>query len=339
MTEPLDNLAGRASVGALRDRRVAVLGFGAQGQAHALNLRDSGCQVIIAQRPGGRFEAAVECGFAPVSVAEAAQRADVLIFGLPDEVAPKVFQREILPHLRPGQTLGFMHGFVVHYRQIVAPPQVDVVLVAPKGQGQAVRSEFLSGRGVFALAAVQQDATGGAWPTALGWAAGIGAHRTGILATTFQDETETDLFGEQAVLCGGLTSLIKAGYETLVGAGYPPELAYFECCHEVKLIVDLIYEGGLTYMRQRISNTARFGDVTRGPQVIGPAVRASLRRILEEVRSGAFAREWLDEADAGAPRLKSLTDQDRDHPLERIGAQLRGMMRPAAPSQGPTSRE
>jgi ketol-acid reductoisomerase len=311
----------------LSDKTVAVLGFGSQGHAQALNLRDAGCRVLVAQRKGGpRYDAAVQAGFDPVGLEEAVRAADLLIFGLPDEAAPQVYERQIHPALRPGQTLGFMHGFVIHYGQITPPRNVDVVLVAPKGQGRAVRGEYLAGRGVVSLIAVHQDASGHARQTALAWAAGIGSARAGIIETTFKDETETDLFGEQAVLCGGLTALIKAAFETLVEAGYPPELAYFECCHEVKLIADLVYEGGLTHMRERISNTARFGDLTRGPRVIGPEARAALRELLEEIRSGRFAREWLAESEAGRPRFTELTERDRGHPIEQVGREIRQMM-------------
>ncbi|MBU0640544.1 MAG: ketol-acid reductoisomerase [Planctomycetes bacterium] len=316
-----------ARVDALKEKTIAVLGFGTQGHAQAMNLRDSGCRLLVAQRPGSpRYDAALEANFQPTTLRDAAQRADVLIFALPDEAAPALYQEEIRPVLRAGQTLGFLHGYNIHYRQIVPPADTDVILVAPKAQGRAVRSEYVAARGVAALIAVAQDTSGHARETALAWAAGIGAARAGIIETTFQDETETDLFGEQAVLCGGLTALIKAGFETLVEAGYPPELAYFECCHEVKLIADLIYESGLTAMRERISNTARFGDLTRGPRVIGPEARQAMRQLLEEIRSGQFAREWAAENERGRPQFTGLTDRDRQHKLELIGARLRKLM-------------
>ncbi len=327
--------AQAASVEALRGKTVAVLGFGSQGSAHALNLRDSGCRVVVAQRPGGpRYDEAVAAGFEPRSIAQAVQQADVLIFGLPDDAAGEIHAREIAPHLRPGQTLGFLHGFVIHYRLIQPPPDVDVVLVAPKAQGRGVRAQFLAGRGVLSLIAVAQDATGSARATALGWAAGIGSHRAGLLETTFADETETDLFGEQAVLCGGLSALIRAGFDTLVAAGYPPELAYFECCHEVKLLADLICEGGITYMRERISSTARFGDLTRGGRIIDDTVRARMRDVLAEIRSGDFAREFLEDARAGGRRSSQLLARDRDHPLETVGRALRKLMRGGASPPG-----
>ena len=316
-----------ATVEHLRDKTVAVLGYGSQGHAHALNLRDSGCNVIVAQRPGSsRFDAAVDAGFEPVEIPVAVQAADLLIFGLPDDVAAGVYDAQIRPSLRPDQTLGFIHGFLIHYRLIEPPPHVDVVLVAPKAQGRGVRSEFVAGRGVLALLAIHHDATGGARQTALGWAAGIGAHRAGILETTFKDETETDLFGEQAVLCGGLSALIKAGFATLVDAGYPAELAYFECCHEVKLLADLLYEGGITHMRERISSTARFGDLTRGPRLVGDAVRAAMRSLLAEIQSGQFAREFLSDAERGGELSRELVERDRAHPIEAVGRRLRELM-------------
>lgn len=317
-----------ARVELLAGMTIAVLGYGSQGEAHARNLRDSGLRVIVAQRPGGaRYAAALAAGFEPMEPTAAVRSADLLIFGWPDEAIPALYDEHVRPHLRTGQALGFMHGFVITYCRINPPPDVDVILVAPKAQGRGVRNEYLGGRGVFALVAVEQDATGRALDTALGWAAGIGAGRAGILQTTFRDETETDLFGEQAVLCGGLTALIKAGFETLVEAGYPPELAYFECCHEIKLLADLIHEGGITYMRERISNAARYGDLTRGPRVIGPPVRAAMRQILAEIRSGEFATELAAEAAGGYRRFHELTERDRAHPLERVGQELRATAR------------
>lgn len=302
---------------------IGVLGYGAQGQAHALNLRDSGCRVIVAQRPGTRFEAAIGDGFAPVSIEEAVATADLLISGLPDDAVGGIYAREIQPHLNPEKTLGFMHGFVIHYQLITPPPDVDVILLAPKAQGRGVRNEFLAGRGVYALMGVHQNPTGRARQTALGWAAGIGAQHAGVLETTFADETETDLFGEQAVLCGGMTALIKAGFETLVEAGYPAELAYFECCHEIKLLADLIYEGGITSMREKISSTARFGDLTRGPRIAGEALRMELRAMLDEIRDGRYALEFLEDVRSGRKKMTGLLEKDREHPLERAGRALR----------------
>jgi ketol-acid reductoisomerase len=312
---------------ALLDKTAAVLGFGAQGQAHALNLRDSGLRVVVAQRPGGpRHRAASEAGFEPVDIPSAVRTSDLLIMALPDDAAPDVYREEILPHLRAGQTLGFIHGFNIHYKLIEPPADVDVILVAPKAQGRGVRREYEAGRGVFAFIAIAQDATGRARETALAWAAGLGCGRTGVAETTFAIETETDLFGEQAVLCGGLTALIKAGFETLVEAGYPAEAAYFECCHEVKLITDLLYDGGIAFMRERISSTARFGDVTRGPRVVGDASREAMRKILAEIRSGQFTREFLADRAAGAERISALTDADCTHPVEMVGKALREAM-------------
>jgi ketol-acid reductoisomerase len=316
-----------ATVDSLRAKTVAVLGYGSQGQAHALNLRDSGCSVLVAQRAGGpRFDAAVDAGFEPVPIPDAVKVADLLVIGLPDDAAPQVYENLIRPHLRPGLTLGFMHGFVIHYREIEPPPDVDVVLVAPKAQGRAVRSEYVAGRGVLALIAIHQDASGQARQTALGWAAGIGSNRCGILETTFKDETETDLFGEQAVLCGGLTALVKAGFETLVAAGYPPELAYLECCHEIKLLADLIHDGGIAYMRERISSTARFGDLTRGPRLIGDQTRDEMQKLLAEIRSGQFAQEFLEDNRRGRKLSHDLSERDRAHAIETVGRELRELM-------------
>lgn len=304
----------------LRTRNVAVLGYGAQGHAHAQNLRDSGLRVIVGQRSGRRCDQAVSDGFRPVSVAEATKVGDLLILGLPDETIPEVFRTEIAPNLRPDATIGFLHGFVMHYRLIEVPATCGAALVAPKAQGHGVRSEFVAGRGPAALIAVAHNGNGLARQAALGWAAGIGAHRALILETTFRDETETDLFGEQAVLCGGLTALIRAGFETLVEAGYPPELAYFECCHEVKLLADLIQRHGFEGMRSRISTTARYGDITRGRRVIDDRVRQEMRRVLGEVQSGEFAREFLS-----TPRP---ADPDRTTPIETVGAELRRSLFP-----------
>ncbi len=320
---------------ALDGRTVAVIGYGAQGQAHALNLRDSGVNVVIGQREGSpRHAAATLDRFAPMSVGQAAASADVLILGLPDEAIPEVYEREIRPRLRAGQSLGFLHGFAVRFNRIAVPGTVDVIMVAPKAQGRAVRREFLVGRGVAALVAVGQDASGRARSTALAWAVGIGAGRSAIYETTFADETETDLFGEQVVLCGGLTSLIKAAFETLVEAGYPAELAYFECCHEVALLAELLHDGGLTYMRERISNTARYGDLTRGPRVVNAQAREEMRRILEEIRSGRFAEELAAEQVSGYARFRALTEADRGHLLERVGAEVRKRMWGAAEPGG-----
>lgn len=323
-SDRLQNLTAHATLAPLVGKTVAVLGFGAQGAAHAQNLRDSGLHVVVAQRPGSdRHAAAIAAGFPPLSISAAVQQSDVLISGLPDDAYPRIFAAEIEPHLRPGQTLGFMHGFVMHYGLVRPRPEVDVVMVAPKAQGRGVRDAFTAGQGVVALLALAQDASGNARDTALAWAAGIGADRAAILLTTFKDETETDLFGEQAVLCGGLTALILAAYETLTAAGYPPELAYSECCHEVKLIADLIHAGGIDYMRRRVSSTARYGDVSRGPRVIDNHVHQTLRTILSEVQSGQFAREFLHRS-AALPADARLTE------FEAVGKQFRALANPDA---------
>src|SRR5689334_4026881 len=316
-----------APLDALKGKTVAVLGFGSQGHAHALNLRDSGVKVIVANRrdsANGRL--AAEHGFSPMSVEDAVKQADLIIIGLPDEVQPEVWNKSIKPNLRKGQALGATHGFNIHFKTIVPPKDVDVLMVAPKGPGHLVRSEFEKGGGVPCLLAVHQDATGNARKIGLAWARGVGGARSGIIETTFKDECETDLFGEQAVLCGGLSALIKAGFETLVEAGYPPEMAYFECVHEVKLIVDLIYQGGLDYMRYSISNTAEYGDLTRGPRVVNDQTKSEMRKILAEITSGQFAKEWRAEYEGGLKNFKRLYEADHTHPVETTGRRLRKMM-------------
>ncbi len=312
----------------IRGRRVAVVGYGSQGYGHANNLRDSGvAEVVVALRPDSRSRArAEEAGFRVLTPAEAAAWADVVMVLVPDELQADLYREELAPHLRENAALMFAHGFNIHYRLIEPRPDLDVMMVAPKGPGHLVRSEYLRGAGVPCLLAIHQDATGGAHDLALSYAAAIGGGRAGIIETTFRDEVETDLFGEQVVLCGGLTALIKAGYETLVEAGYPPEMAYFECVHEVKLIVDLIYEGGLANMRYSISNTAEYGDYTRGPRVIGEQARAEMRRILKEIQDGSFAREWVLENRAGQTRFKTLRRLEAEHPIEAVGEKLRAMM-------------
>ncbi len=311
----------------LQGKTVAIIGFGSQGHAHAQNLRDSGIKVIVANRrdsANGRL--AIEKGFDPLSIEDAVKQADLVIMTLPDEVQPEVYQKSIAPHLRPGQCLGATHGFNIHFKTIVPPKDVDVIMVAPKGPGHLVRSEFEKGGGVPCLLAVYQNATGKARDIGLAWAAGVGGARSGIIETTFKDECETDLFGEQVVLCGGLSALIKAGFETLIEAGYPPEMAYFECVHEVKLIVDLIYQGGLDYMRYSISNTAEYGDLTRGPRVITDETKKAMKQILSEIQSGQFAREWRAEYEGGLKNFKRLYEQDNTHPVEVTGRKLRKMM-------------
>jgi ketol-acid reductoisomerase len=311
----------------LRGKTVAIIGFGSQGHAHALNLRDSGVKVIVANRKdsaNGRL--AIEHGFDPMPVADAVKQADLVIITLPDEVQPEVWNKDIAPNLKPTTAIGVTHGFNVHFKTIVPPKDNDVLLVAPKGPGHLVRSEFEKGGGVPCLLAIYQNATGKARDIGLAWARGIGGARSGVIETTFKDECETDLFGEQAVLCGGLSALIKAGFETLTEAGYPPEMAYFECVHEVKLIVDLIYQGGLDYMRYSISNTAEYGDLTRGPRVVTDATKKEMKKILQEIQSGQFAKEWRGEYEAGLKNFKRLYEADNSHPVEVTGRRLRKMM-------------
>lgn len=307
----------------IKNRTIAVIGYGNQGHAQAQNLRDSGCEVIVGARKGKSWERAEEDGFRVYSVGEAAERADIIHLLVPDEQQPDLYREAISPHLREGKTLGFSHGFNIHFRQIVPPPQVDVILVAPKAPGSMVRKMYLQGSGVPGLVAVFQDASGGALKTALAMAKGIGLTRIGVLQTTFKEETETDLFGEQAVLVGGVSELIKAGFETLVEAGYQPENAYFECLHELKLIVDLIYERGIEGMMAAVSNTAEYGGRTRGPRIIGGEARRMMRELLREIQSGDFAREWLEENRKGLPALRRMREEGREHLIEKVGRELR----------------
>ncbi|MBU0719661.1 MAG: ketol-acid reductoisomerase [Planctomycetes bacterium] len=315
-----------ANLPVFRNTRVAVLGYGNQGRAQALNLRDSGAKTVIGQRPGRGFEQAKADGFKPMSVKEAIGASDVLIMALPDEVAPQVFDEQIAAALAPGQALGFVHGFNIRYGFIKPPEEVDVVLVAPKGPGSLVRSMYVAGKGVPALIAVHQDATGHAKRIALAWSCGIGAARAGVAETTFETETETDLFGEQAVLCGGVIELTKAAFDTLHEAGYEPEVAYLECVHELKQVVDLMYERGLAGMREQISNTAAYGGLTRGPRIVNDQTRAELKRILDEVKSGDFAREWAVECKAGGSKFRQLLDTEVNAPLEDAGRRARALM-------------
>ncbi|QCQ21230.1 ketol-acid reductoisomerase [Desulfoglaeba alkanexedens] len=318
---------GDVDARALQGKKVAVIGYGSQGHAQAQNLRDSGIEVIVGQRPGSpNFERAVEDGFQPVSARKAAEAADVIQLLVPDHIQARLYREDVASSMKAGKTLLFSHGFNIHYGQIVPPAGVDVVMVAPKGPGHLVRSEYARGAGVPALVAVQQDASGNALQTALAYARGIGATRAGVMETTFKEETETDLFGEQAVLCGGVSELIKAGFETLVEAGYQPEIAFFECMHELKLIVDLIYQGGLEYMRYSISDTAEYGDYTRGRRVVTEETRKAMKAILEEIQSGAFAREWILENQAGGPMFRALRARERAHLVEEVGKKLRAMM-------------
>jgi ketol-acid reductoisomerase len=316
-----------ADLNLLQRKKVAVIGYGSQGHAQAQNLRDSGAEVIIGQRPGSaNYETAIKDGFNPVSAREAAEVADIIQMLVPDHAQSGLYSEEIAPSMKAGKTLLFSHGFNIHFGQILAPANVDVVMIAPKGPGHLVRSEYVRGAGVPALVAIHQDASGQALQTALAYAKGIGATRAGVIETTFREETETDLFGEQSVLCGGVAELIKAGFDTLVEAGYQPEIAFFECMHEVKLIVDLIYQGGLAYMRYSISDTAEYGDLTRGKRIITAETRATMKKILEEIQTGAFAREWILENQAGRPMFRALREREKGLLLEEVGTRLRAMM-------------
>ena len=311
----------------LDGRTIAVIGYGSQGHAHALNLRESGARVTVGLRQdGASWRRAAAEGLDLRPVAEAAAAADIIMMLVPDQTARAVYEAGVAPALAPGKTLMFAHGFNVHFQEITPPANVDVSMIAPKSPGHLVRSEFQAGRGVPALVAVHQDASRHALQDALAYAAGIGCTRAGVIETTFREETETDLFGEQAVLCGGVTALVKAGFDTLVQAGYSPDLAYFECMHELKLIVDLMYRGGLKFMRYSISDTAEYGDYTRGPRIITDEVREEMQEILAEIRSGTFAREWIDECRNGAKRFQALRVRENDHLIERVGAKLRAMM-------------
>ena len=316
-----------ADLGLLKGKKVAIIGFGSQGHAQALNLRDSGVDVLVSEVQGTpNFELAVKYGFKPVSAAEAAKKAQVVQILTQDHVQASLYENDLKPHMGAGKTLLFSHGFNIHFGQILPDPKVDVIMVAPKGPGHLVRSEYEKGAGVPCLVAVEQDASGKALATALAYAKGIGATRAGVLETTFREETETDLFGEQAVLCGGVSELVKAGFDTLVEAGYAPEIAYFECFHELKLIVDLFYQGGLEYMRYSVSDTAEYGDYTRGPRIITEETRDEMRQILYEVQTGEFAKEWILENQARRPVFNALRRQEAEHPIEAVGKKLRAMM-------------
>ncbi|MDQ1489994.1 MAG: ketol-acid reductoisomerase [Actinomycetota bacterium] len=316
-----------ADLGLIEGKKVAVLGYGSQGHAHALNLRSSGVDVRVGLREGSSSWAKAEAaGLKVASIADASSEADVIMVLLPDTEQAKAYKEWIEPNLRDGDSLAFAHGFNIHFGQIRPPKGVDVWMIAPKGPGHLVRRTFEEGGGVPALVAVGHDATGKAKDVALAYAKGIGATRAGVLDTTFKEETETDLFGEQVILCGGLTELIKAAYETLVDAGYQPESAYFECLHEVKLIVDLIYEGGISNMRFSISDTAEYGDMTRGPRIVTAETRAEMKKILNEIQTGAFAKEWILENQANRPVFNALRRQSAEHPIEAVGSQLRAMM-------------
>lgn len=316
-----------ADISIIQNKTVAVIGYGSQGHAHANNLQDSGVKVVVGLRPGSTSAAKAEqAGIAVSPVEQAVANADLVMVLAPDEHQAKLYREHIEPHLKNGSALAFAHGFNIHFGQIAPRPDLDVFMIAPKGPGHLVRSTYTQGGGVPSLIAVHQDASGRAKDLSLSYAVAIGAGRAGIIETTFREETETDLFGEQAVLCGGLTALAQAGFETLVDAGYAPEMAYFECLHELKLIVDLMYEGGIANMRYSISNTAEYGDLTRGPRIITEETRWEMQRILQEIQSGEFAREFILENQAGAPTLKAKRRLGRDHSIEVVGEKLRGMM-------------
>ncbi len=313
--------------GALTGKTIAIIGYGSQGRAHAQNLRDDGHRVVVGLREGSSSHAiATADGIATASIAAAASGADIVMMLAPDEEQPAIYLREVVSNLKPGAALTFAHGFGIHFGTIAPPANVDVIMIAPKGPGRLVRSEYQGGRGVPCLVAIHQDATGNARTIAFAYASAIGGGRAGILETTFREETETDLFGEQAVLCGGLTELVTAGFETLTDAGYAPEMAYFECLHEVKLIVDLMYERGIEGMRDAISNTAKYGDYTRGPRIVTDETRAEMKKILAEIRSGAFAQEWVAEHAAGKPSFNRHREKAAAHPIEAVGTDLRNLM-------------
>jgi ketol-acid reductoisomerase len=317
-----------ADVNLIKGKKVAVIGYGSQGHAHALNLKDSGVkEVRVALRPGSATAAkATGAGLEVMTPADAARWADMVMIVTPDELQARLYAEDLAPNLKQGAAIAFAHGFAVHFKLIDPRPDLDVFMVAPKGPGHTVRSEYVKGGGVPCLVAIERNPSGNALEIALSYASAIGGGRSGIIETTFREECETDLFGEQVVLCGGLTALIQAGYETLVEAGYAPEMAYFECLHEVKLIVDLMYEGGIANMRYSISNTAEFGDYTRGPRIIDEHVRAEMKRVLADIQSGRFARDWVLENQAGQPSFKAMRRRGAEHPIEQVGERLRGMM-------------
>ena len=324
----------------LTGKTIAVIGYGSQGHAHALNLRDTGHQVIIGlPASSASREKARAQKLEVVDPSEAAKRGDVIVILIPDHIQPKVYQESIAPHLGKGKTLLFAHGFNIHFKGIVPSPEVDVVMIAPKSPGHRMRELFQEGIGVPALLAVEQDASGNAEKTALAYAKGIGCLKAGVIRTTFKEETETDLFGEQTVLCGGVSALITSAFETLVNAGYQPEIAYFECLHELKLIVDLIYQGGIKYMRYSVSDTAEYGDYTRGPVVIDQHVRDTMKKVLADVQNGSFAREWMNENETGRKRFLEMRAKAQDHPIERVGAELRKMMAWNRPAEEATAAQ
>ena len=311
----------------MKDKTVAIIGYGSQGHAHALNLKDSGANVVVGLYEGSKSWAKAEAaGLRVMTAAEATIEADIVMMLIPDEKQASTYQKDVAPNLRPGMALAFAHGFNIHFDQIIPPADVDVFMVAPKGPGHLVRRVFTEGQGVPCLIAVHQDATGRAYDLGLAYAKGIGGTRAGVLATTFREETETDLFGEQAVLCGGVTALITAGFETLVEAGYEPESAYFECMHEMKLIVDLMYEGGMAKMRHSVSDTAEYGDYVSGKRIITDETKKAMRQVLTEIQDGTFANKWLLENQANRPAFNAMRKRAVNHPIEKVGAELRGMM-------------
>lgn len=316
-----------ANLEVLKGKKIAIIGYGSQGHAQAQNLRDSGLDVIVSEVEGtDNYQLAVEHGFKPVPCAQAAKEADIIQILIPDTVQGKVYKKDIEPNLKEGNALVFSHGFNIRFKEIIPPDNIDVLMVAPKGPGHLVRRMFTEGKGTPALVAVEQDYTGKAKDIALAYAKGIGCTRAGVIETTFTEETETDLFGEQVILCGGVSELIKAAFDTLVEAGYQPEIAYFECLHELKLITDLIYEGGITWMRYSVSDTAEYGDLTRGKRVISQAVRDEMKKILSEVKDGSFAKEWIAENEAGCPKFNGLREKEKKHLIEKVGKELRSMM-------------
>ena len=316
-----------ADLSVLKGKTIGVIGYGSQGHAHALSLRDSGLDVVVGLYEGSAsWPKAEEAGLRVATVSDVAQQADMVMMLVPDHLQSRIYRESIQPHLGEGKTLMFAHGFNIHYQQILPPPNVDVSMVAPKAPGHRMREIFVQGSGVPGLLAIHQDASGKAKENGLAYAKGVGCTRAGVLETTFKEETETDLFGEQTILCGGVTSLIKAGFETLVEAGYQPESAYFECMHELKLIVDLIYQGGLEYMRYSVSDTAEYGDYSRGPRVVDEHVKENMKHVLAEIQDGTFAKEWIAENNEGRPRFNVMRQQDASHPIEQVGKTLRDMM-------------
>ncbi len=317
-----------ADLGVLKNKTIAIIGYGSQGHAQAQNLRDSGLNVIVAELSGtDNYRLAESHNFKPMTAREAAEKADLIQILAQDHVQAKLYRQDVEPCMKAGKTLVFSHGFNIHFGQIVPPKEIDVIMIAPKGPGHLVRSEYEKGGGVPCLIAIHNDASGTAKQTALAYAKGLGATRAGVLETTFKEETETDLFGEQTVLCGGASELVKAGFETLVDAGYQPEIAYFECLHELKLIVDLFYQGGINYMRYSVSDTAEYGDYMSGPRIITKKTRKEMKKILKEIQNGSFAKKWIQENEKGRPEFNRIKQEQRDHLIEKVGSELRKMMK------------